>query len=192
MTKHRALLFILLSLVACSILSAVLIVYFDEMILEKVLVPIINAYHTVRVRWSLVSEQLLWLPLVGLALAYLFRITFRLARHLPGHARARRAARIGEGQVPALARRIRRANASRFMRGRVLRELALTAARLVMRKEGCTFSQARRSIRQGSWTPDPVASRFLAARPRGEASSHGFASQLERTLDVLEAYQQEG
>ena len=192
MSRHRVLLVAGAALAACAVLSALLLGWFDEWIQDRILVPLIDAYHAARIRWSLVSEELLWFPVIGAGLVILFRAYGRHIRRMPLRTRRRRRARIGEGEVPSLSRRIRRAGSSRFLQGRVSRELALTAARLVMRKEGCTFAEARRRVRQGTWTPDAVAGQLLSTPSRVYKADKGFAERLEHTLVVLEHFQQEG
>lgn len=192
MSRRRVLLIACATLAACAVLSAVLLGWFDEWIQDRILVPLIDAYHAARIRWSLVSEELLWFPVIGGGLIILFRAYGRHVRRMPLRSRRKRRARIGEGEVPSLSRRIRRAASSRFLQGRVSRELALTAARLVMRKEGCTFAEARRRVRQGTWTDDAVAGQLLGTHSRGYKVDKVFGERLEHTLGVLERYQQEG
>ena len=192
MSRRRLLLTAAAAVTACTILTVLLLGWFDDWIRDQILVPMIDLYHAARIRWSLVSEELLWFPVIGVGLVILFRSYGRHIRRMPLRSRRKRRARIGEGEVPTLARRIRWAGSSRFVRGRVSQELALTAARLVMRKEGCTFAEARRKVRQGTWTADPVAGHLLGTRARSRKPDGGFEVRLNHTLAVLERYQQEG
>ena len=192
MRRRRVLLIAAAALAGGAILTILLLGWFDDWIRDQILVPMIDLYRAARIRWSLVSEELLWFPVIGVGLVILFRAYGRHIRRMPLRSRRRRRARIGEGEVPTLARRIRWAGSSRFIQGRVSQELALTASRLVMRKEGCTFAEARRRVRQGSWTADPVAGPLLSARSRGRKPDGAFEERLDHTLAVLERYQQEG